>query len=47
MLQMHKYEHLKPECPLMKEKNSTFKKPYKKKAFQVTWDDSDSESEEE
>ena len=41
-----KPRHIVAECPKTKNKPSTLKKPYKKKALKVTWD-SESESEEE
>ena len=43
----NKYGHLMADCPTMVAKGSSSKKPYKKKALQATWDDSESESEEE
>jgi hypothetical protein len=43
----NKYGHLMADCPIMVATSSSSKKPNKKKAFQVTWDDSESESEEE
>lgn len=43
----NKYGHLMADCPIMVATSSSSKKKNKKKAFQATWDDSESESEED